>query len=137
MVTINYRQTKTHDDTGTVYTWTVETQVLTANGCPPELFVHDTGTKTFQHVATPHDVGTWPSSYDAALSSNSPYYRTDRAHAVYEARTTAEAAASHALSRLNHFVSSWEGGNPSRFDSIVTGTIDSDTGITPDEEVTT
>lgn len=81
-------------------TYQVTTTVTETLGIAEEVFVYDTITETYQHVATVFDMDNYPATQAAAEDAGIPYYRLSEAvqSSIYLAN--AENAAAYTLLRI-------------------------------------
>jgi len=97
-VRIEVKQTRTVDE-GPIFK--VDTQVTYASGIAREIFVFETETQDFSHVATTYDMETYPDDRDTAIADGVDFYRKDQAIVVYALEAVAVEAASYTLARID------------------------------------
>lgn len=99
MVNIEVHQERTVED-GPVYR--VKTTVLTAQGIDRNIFVFNTETQAFEHVAVTWDMDNYPADRDQAILDGDDYYRKSEANVTYgDNQTTAIDAAAYTLLRID------------------------------------
>ena len=79
----------------------VKTEVEYANGIDASMFVFNTETQIYSHVAYPYDMLTYPNNRNDALIDGASYYRQTLAEVDYDALDTASAAATYTVERLD------------------------------------
>jgi hypothetical protein len=102
----------------------VDTKTTYAAAIQKEIFVFQTDTQDFSHVATVYDMETYPNDYDTAVANSDEYYRKDQAVVGYAVQQVALDAAIYTAARVdslahqyNTLKTSFEGS----FDYIFTG----------------
>lgn len=96
-VRIEFTQTKTIE-AGPLYK--VNNVVNVAQSIPPEIFVHNTTTQAFEHVATLWDMNNIPGSLQGAIDNDMDYYRLSTGYKEYESLTTASNFEAYVYSRV-------------------------------------
>lgn len=81
--------------------YNVKTTVTYTQGIEKQIFVFDTETQDFSHVATPYDMDNFPSDRDTAIGDAVDYYREEGADVSYQTETTAYNAAAYTLQRID------------------------------------
>jgi hypothetical protein len=97
-VRIDVRQIRT-TETGPLYR--VTTMVTYVTGIDRNVFVYDTTTEEFSHVAAVWDIETYPTSRSAAQEAELSYYRQSTATVDYTTVAVASAAAAYTLARID------------------------------------
>ena len=97
-VRIEVNQTRSVDE-GPVFK--VDTHVIYASGIAREIFVFDTATQDFSHVATTYDMETYPDDYATAVAEGADFFRKDQAVVGYASEAIAVEAASYTLARIS------------------------------------
>lgn len=96
-VIIEIKQTKTLEE-GPVYR--VDTEVLRAQNIDQNIFVFETVTDAFSHVAVTYDMQTYPDTKAQAEADGVSYYRSNRAIRDFDNESTAVNAAAHMRQRI-------------------------------------
>lgn len=97
-VRIEVNQVRSTED-GPIYR--VTTSVINTEGIDRNIFVFETDTQDFKHVATPFDMNNYPAGLAAAQSGGDKYYRKEVADVGYGDNVAlADAAATYTLSRI-------------------------------------
>lgn len=78
----------------------VSTSVVHVTDIDRNVFVFNTDTQVFEHVATTWDMENLPVGRDAAINADVNYYRGDEAIVDYASETLGTTAASYTLGRL-------------------------------------
>jgi len=86
----------------------VENEVTYAHGIVPEIFIHNTETEVFEHVATVYDLENYPDSRTEAIDEQSPYYRKATAFKEFETVQTAENFTEYTYNRVRALVNTYE-----------------------------
>jgi len=120
-VRIDLKQTKTVE-AGPVYR--VLNQVTYAENIPSQIFVHDTETEEFVHVATVWDLQTYPFTRDEAISGLIPYYLAAQCTKDYSDIQSALDFTAHVYSRVEWLVRDYETANDV-FEGVLTHSITS------------
>ncbi len=120
-VRIEIDQTRTVED-GPIYR--VTTSVIYAAGVAREIFVFNTETQDFSHVATTYDMENYPDNRTEALTNSAGYYRQAVVDIGYDTVTVATAAAAYTVARVDYltstystFTDSFEGSDTRIFES--------------------
>ncbi len=79
----------------------VDTTTTYASGIEKEIFVFQTDTQEFSHVATVYDMETYPNNYDDAVTTSALYYREDQVVVGFAAQTTAMESAVYTAARVD------------------------------------
>lgn len=85
----------------------VATSVTYASGINRNIFVFNTETEDFEHVATVYDMERWLTDRDAAIEATDNYYRKDEAIVGYDAQDTAIEAAAYTLERIEYLANQY------------------------------
>ena len=85
----------------------VATSVTYASGINRNIFVFNTETEDFEHVATVYDMEQWLADRDDAIEAGDNYYRKDAAIVGYEVQETAADAASYTLERIEYLANQY------------------------------
>jgi hypothetical protein len=109
-VRIEVDQQRTLQD-GPVYR--VKTQVEYAENIEPEIFVFNTETAEFSHVAVAFDMTEYPVSRDEAESEGKVFYRAIEATVEYPSVAVAAAAAAYTKLRIQQLASEYATANDS------------------------
>jgi len=96
-VTIQFTQKRTLED-GPLYR--VDTEVIYVSGIAQEIFVFNTDTDEFEHVAVTYDMQQYPAGKTAALQEGSSFYREKQAIVDYSSQNTAVEAATYTRARI-------------------------------------
>jgi hypothetical protein len=99
MVVIEVNQTRVVE-AGPDYV--VDTKVLAVQNIDSNIFVFNTGTQEFDHVAAPWDMENYPNSRNEAILKSIDYYRQTQARVSYgDNQATAAQAATYTLARID------------------------------------
>ena len=104
-VTIEVSQERTVEE-GPLYR--VDTVVDYASGIDRNIFVFNTESQAFEHVATTWDMENLPIGRTEALRVDANYYRLSQATVDYESETTGTEAASYTLGRIQSLAIAYE-----------------------------
>ena len=86
----------------------VTTRVTYASGINRNIFVFNTETQDFEHVATVYDMETFPADRDEAILGLIAYYRKDVAIVGYTEETTAIDAADYTRERIGYLATQYQ-----------------------------
>lgn len=86
----------------------VNTSVVHVMGINRNVFVFNTETQVFEHVATTWDMENLPIGRDAAVNADADYYRQDAVSVDYETETVGTEAASYTLGRLQSLATAYQ-----------------------------
>lgn len=86
----------------------VETLVTYNTGIDRNIFVFNTETEVFEHVATPWDIDNRPISRDQAILDDSNYYRLAAATKDHSTVDEATEFAAYTLSRISSLAQDYE-----------------------------
>jgi hypothetical protein len=80
----------------------IKTSVVYVSGINRNIFVFNTETQEFSHVATTWDMENLPDNRNDALLNDADYYRQSEAETLFENVDTAEAAALYTVARVEY-----------------------------------
>lgn len=103
-VHVEVHQSRTVEE-GPVYK--VSTEVTFATGIERALFVFNTETQNFEHVATVWDMEHYPSDRNVAVQNGDNYYRAPSAVVGYPNQTTAIDYATYTIERVQLLVDNY------------------------------
>ena len=85
----------------------VTNTVNTATGIEDEIFVMNTETQAFEHVATVYDMGHWLKERDDAIEEDDMYYRASICYKEYESLQDAEDFGDYTSGRVEYLVNQY------------------------------
>ena len=97
-VEISIKQTRETVETG----YQVKTEVTFVSGISDHIFVFNTETDEYEHVAIPYDIYTYPETRAEAISSGAAYYRKTEVTVEFPQLNTAQAAAEYTANRVGY-----------------------------------
>lgn len=103
-VHIEIRQERTLEE-GPLYR--VRTFVVYISGINRNIFVYNTETQEFAHVATTWDMQNLPDNRNDALLNNIDYYRADESVKEFSNAKTAEEFAAYTVARVQYLMSQY------------------------------
>lgn len=105
-VRIEIHQARTVEE-GPLYR--IYTEVIHAVGISRAIFVFETESETFSHVATTWDMETFPDTLAEAQATAANYYRQDRCTKDYEEESVASSFAVYTRGRIDYLVRQYAG----------------------------
>jgi hypothetical protein len=100
-VSITLEQTNSsYNDEDNQPVYKSENEVIASEGIPLALFVFATDDESFSHVASTHDLETYPASRTEAINGSLDYYRLAQVTREFDNITDAQEFALHVRSRL-------------------------------------
>lgn len=100
-VSITLEQTNsTYNDEDNQPVYQSENKVSASEGIPLALFVFTVSNDSYSHVASTHDLETYPTSRAEAVNDGVDYYRLPQVTREFDNITDAQAFALHVRSRL-------------------------------------
>lgn len=84
-----------------------KTYVQYAAGISRDIFVFNTETQEFSHVATAWDIENLPNSRQSALLDDVDYYRQSEAEMSFEDVSVAEEAAAYVVARVEYLANQY------------------------------
>jgi hypothetical protein len=106
-ITLSQVERVDQKDPPDVTEYEVTTRVALCGGIEPEIFVMETSTDSFQHVALVADMLSWPSSRDAAVAAYKPYYRVSAFYRSFTLKSKAIEFAADVRRRTEILNNAW------------------------------
>lgn len=114
-ITLSQVETVEQKDPPEVTSYKVSLRVVICGGIEPEIFVMETSTDDFQHVALVSDMQAWPTSREAAVAAYKPYYRASEFSRAFPLKGKALAFAEDVRRRVEILNTAWSADSNAAF----------------------
>jgi hypothetical protein len=88
-------------------TYAVTSSITYSEGIDSNLFVYNTDTQAYSHIAFPYDMNTYPVSLEPAQVAGSSYYRVASNEKIFADVVKAEEFALYVRTRINWLVTQY------------------------------
>jgi hypothetical protein len=121
-ITLSQVERVEQKDPPEVTSYVVTLRVVICGGIEPEIFVMETSTNDFQHVALVADMLSWPPSRETAVAAYKPYYRVSEFTRAFTLKGKAIAFAADVRRRVEILNTAWSADSDEAFggESVVT-----------------
>lgn len=114
-ITLSQVERVEQKDPPEVTSYEVTLRVVICGGIEPEIFVIETSTNDFQHVALVADMLSWPTSREAAVAAYKPYYRASEFSLAFTLKGKALAFEADIRRRVEILNTAWSADSDAAF----------------------